>query len=507
MSALISANLLGGWRRIRQYAVPAEMIRAATEARLAGDWRGACAAAGVEPAPDDFTPFEDDLRHFAPDLLRWHLPRNPCRGDTTLTPRQAVRLARSGDSALYAGLPRLGFGPQRLRLFVSAGELDDDDFHGTVDFTARRELWDAREAPGLLRWTRGAPDLADRILALQDAGKPVEAWAAAGVDVPATSSGNDDEQWRKRYLEPAFTTLDADLSVLVEQARRRSAETGLERIGIKVGWYHELLLTGLDGKHPRGEWADHDYTETQEIPGRLEIAAFKRPIDMHLLRFGMLRPEQLHPLVFAAFFPERTPPEPPVTRQAPGPVRVRCNGHWHEVRMTAGRLDIPHSDAERQREHTLRALGGRLHGCFAAEQAWRDRSGRLPRRLEEQRRDLMLRAQHGDLAGVLALLDAGVDPQARDTHGRTLLHLLPGLDDLSLVPRLLAAGLDVDVRDARGYTPLHTAVHANGSPELVRALLAAGARPDTTDHVGESLADALHRHREGDLAFLAELLP
>ncbi|WP_345150773.1 hypothetical protein [Nonomuraea rubra] len=35
-------------RRIRQYAVPPWMVEQATERRLAGDWRGACAAANVE---------------------------------------------------------------------------------------------------------------------------------------------------------------------------------------------------------------------------------------------------------------------------------------------------------------------------------------------------------------------------------------------------------------------------------------------------------------------------
>ncbi|MEU6753470.1 hypothetical protein ABZ914_45215, partial [Spirillospora sp. NPDC046719] len=35
-------------RRIRRYAVPRWMIERAAERRLAGDWRGACAAANVD---------------------------------------------------------------------------------------------------------------------------------------------------------------------------------------------------------------------------------------------------------------------------------------------------------------------------------------------------------------------------------------------------------------------------------------------------------------------------
>lgn len=62
------------------------MIERATASRLAGDWRGACAAADVDITfelsevadhcgDDVATALEDDLRHLAPDLLRWYLPR------------------------------------------------------------------------------------------------------------------------------------------------------------------------------------------------------------------------------------------------------------------------------------------------------------------------------------------------------------------------------------------------------------------------------------------------
>src|SRR5262245_41463114 len=83
------------WRRIRRYAVPQWMIEEAGERRLAGDWRGACAAANVivaldladiakEHGDEVARATEDDLRNFAPDLARWHLPRVG-RGRTTIT--------------------------------------------------------------------------------------------------------------------------------------------------------------------------------------------------------------------------------------------------------------------------------------------------------------------------------------------------------------------------------------------------------------------------------------
>lgn len=74
------------WPRVREFAVPAAMIERATARRTAGDWAGACAAAGVEVdlhvrslarahGQQLATQLRADLRHLAPNLLRWHLPR------------------------------------------------------------------------------------------------------------------------------------------------------------------------------------------------------------------------------------------------------------------------------------------------------------------------------------------------------------------------------------------------------------------------------------------------
>ncbi len=39
---------LSFWPRVREFAVPPSVIEAATARRLAGDWRGACDAAGFD---------------------------------------------------------------------------------------------------------------------------------------------------------------------------------------------------------------------------------------------------------------------------------------------------------------------------------------------------------------------------------------------------------------------------------------------------------------------------
>lgn len=105
------------WPRVREFAVPPAMIETATARRHAGDWAGACAAAGVDVdlSPRSLTRthgrelaarVRDDLRHLAPDLLRWHLPR--IAPDGLLRPGLTVVLARydTGESEYGSGAPR-----------------------------------------------------------------------------------------------------------------------------------------------------------------------------------------------------------------------------------------------------------------------------------------------------------------------------------------------------------------------------------------------------------------
>ncbi|MEO3830222.1 ankyrin repeat domain-containing protein [Actinomadura sp. B10D3] len=248
--------------------------------------------------------------------------------------------------------------------------------------------------------------------------------------------------------------------------------------------------------------------DPEEIPGTpvLPEACWRRLPDLDVLRHGDTDPDRLHPLVRTALFPLREPagrvgpPHPAL----PSPVRVRCRGEWHEVRFREGALDMPHSADERRRERVMGALGGAVAGCFAAAHAVASGQGRLPKVLREQQRELYARAQHGDTPGVLRLLDAGVDPRLRDGRRRTLLHALIHLDHEILLPRLLAAGVDLEAEDHNRRTALHVAVGDNGSVSLVRALLAAGARVDTTDDQGLSLSFLIRRRKRSDLAFLLD---
>src|SRR5687768_207115 len=91
------------WLRVREFAVPPSMIEAATVRRGAGDWAGACAAARVDVDLDLravaraggaalAARIRADLRHLAPELLRWHMPR--IAPDGLLRPGLTVSLAR-----------------------------------------------------------------------------------------------------------------------------------------------------------------------------------------------------------------------------------------------------------------------------------------------------------------------------------------------------------------------------------------------------------------------------
>ncbi|MFF8602184.1 ankyrin repeat domain-containing protein [Streptomyces sp. NPDC015232] len=551
------------WVRIRRFAVPATMIERATEARLAGDWRAACAAAAVD-VPDELAPervaerhgpataarLADDLRHFAPDLMRWHLPR-ALGGRTTLAGGHRVVLASYGPGGPVLSvltLPMLE-GPQRPRLHLGPAVPPGarDKLHGvwyvTEDWTCARRFWDARRTaelrlaagpvatgrlpflhpdgtpldPDELPDTDPGPDAdpatrAEWIAVLRSRGAHVEAYAAAGLDLDLTPPESTD---RSRYafrravdVHNLVASDRLDLARLAPELRLLANAGRGSRFRVPVHWTGLLRVTlddpGADTSVVRV--AGIERRQDEDLP---VLPLYVRQVlpDVALLRAGRITPERLHPLVSAALFPDAPPATGPQGPHAAAePVRVRCGADWHETVVRNGTLDIPHTRQEQQREQALRAFGGTVSGCFAAQLAWTTGTGRLPRALRAQRRRLFEYVQHGDTAAVTALLDAGWDPHVRDARGRGLLHLLHLVDHRDLLPRLLAAGLDLEARDKAGVTPLQLAVAQQGPVALVRDLLAAGARTDVVDEMGLSLAQVIRRYQRTDLLFLRRRL-
>ncbi|MFC5750424.1 hypothetical protein [Actinomadura rugatobispora] len=498
----------GFWERERRYGTPRWRIERATERRLAGDWLGACRAAGVDVGFDlaevasehgarVAERLERDLLHLAPDLLRWHLS-----GDA-----DAYALAAYGKSRLFLSWPEgLGFGA-KPDVLLAPGHVWDVRRSG--ELLARlggRGRAPFFEADGTPREPPEVPDgpveRAERLTALFERGAVQEAFAEAGIELLAPGNA--------RALEflgrvPLVGRVPLDLHRIEKEVRLLGGGRFLVQM-----WRFSLTPNTWDAQTDLLlETMDDRLRVTWMRPGDVDGPAdplpelfWRRSPDLDLVRAGRLTPDELHPLVREALFPERVPDGPVGPGGAPPEVaRVRCRGEWHEVSFRRGELRVhAHTDEERRREGTLRALGGTVPGCFTVRERW-DGDGFLPRALREQRRELFHRVECGDTEGVLRCLESGFDAHARDGDGRSLLHWLHVLDHEVLLPRLLDEGFDLEARDVWGRSPLVAAVANGASAAAVRALIGAGACADVSGGLPAEIARIWNRK---DLAFLQD---
>lgn len=329
-------------RRIRRYAVPPWMVEQATERRLAGDWRGACAAANVDVTFDladvarehgdaVATAIEDDLGNFAPDLLRWHLPRLD-RGRTTIVPDQVMVLGRPGTASgtpyLYLRTPRwMAHGPQRLRLHVGPVRHQDtyletdwaySAFWRDVvqDWSSSRHLWDARHAGDLRErcggdktrapflhgdgTPRGAGELptadpgrgdpaalTEWVTLLHERGEVAAAFAAAGIELDATPF----------ELKPFFEVSRVDpldvlarlplaLTRVAAELGRLAATAGTGRFWLPYRQYAAVLFeTGGSQASLRARVVEFEMG-TEPGDAVLPEACWRRLPDLDLLRDG-----------------------------------------------------------------------------------------------------------------------------------------------------------------------------------------------------------------------------
>jgi ankyrin repeat protein len=98
---------------------------------------------------------------------------------------------------------------------------------------------------------------------------------------------------------------------------------------------------------------------------------------------------------------------------------------------------------------------------------------------------LAVQGGHAELAELL--LDRGADISAADASGYTPLHHAAYAGDAALVGLLLARGADVTEREVRGRTPLYMAVNWGGNVEAVERLIAAGADVNDRTPSGEQM--------------------
>ncbi|WP_189850794.1 hypothetical protein [Streptomyces omiyaensis] len=409
------------WQRVRTYAVPPATIETATARRLAGDWAGACAAAGVDL---DLTPralarthgtelaarVRADLRRLAPDLLRWHLPRTA--EDGLLRPGLTVTLA------VYDRHEAPGGGPPRPVHLVARTAPAWADAGQRISLA----LWEGPPAGRDPRgWSADGPGAAahphphpsrrfrlDLHRHLWDATRAGELRGRSGADLlPALPAAPDDPPgpgWAvHRWAAEARLLLAADgrgdAPVLVRLGARRRLLLAPDPDGT-------LRTAPAPGRGRAAPGAPGD--RDARWPAVLPDAAVWIPPDLALLRAGLVTPDDLHPLVAAALVPGHRPD--PAARHAAADdadaVRtVECQGGTHRIGLVDGVLaPLDHDPAELRREELLVALSGTPLPCLRAI----DEAHRSPTCLTGVRE----RLAHGDTAGALAVVEALLGPGA-----------------------------------------------------------------------------------------------
>ncbi|MFC3994055.1 hypothetical protein [Actinoplanes siamensis] len=388
------------WRRVREFAVPPSMIDTATARRLAGDWAGACAAARVDPDLDPFAvvrvhgrelagTLRDDLRHLAPDLLRWHLPRVE---DGRLRPGLTVSLVRYAPRLHLVArtAPAWADADQRISLALWAGGGDGlhphPRPHRRFRFDLHHHLWDVRHAT----------ELRER----------------AGV-----------ESWPGDTAEAAHRwAAEADI---LRRAQGRAGEPVLVRINARD--HRELPGDGGPARDRRAGSAGERGNNRGLPRGSLVLpdAATWVPPDLELLRAGLIEPGRLHPLVAAALAPgparamekgvlnKGVVDKGAITKGAAergdgagnGLRLVECRGRQHRIGLVDGVLAaLDHNAGELRREEILTGFGGTPLPCLRVI----GEATRAPETLT----DIRARLDHGDLPGALRAVEALLGPYA-----------------------------------------------------------------------------------------------
>lgn len=385
------------WLRVRQLAVPPSMIEAATAARLAGDWAGACAAAGFDPdvdltqirrqhGPDLAEHLRDDLIHLAPDLLRWHLPRVAPAGH--LRPGLTVALARYGPEtgkrfgaigSIYLVArtpPRWADAGQRVSLAVWDGSTPESHPHPRPDRRYRldlhRHLWDVRRT-GDLRIRCGA----DESPSPPDLSPPRDLPEGCAVD---------------RWAPEAALVLRAE-----------NHRSGCVRM--RLGGRRDLFLHSDIDDPTTTHWVpDPPSGELTAIPVLPDAATRTLP-DLELLRHGMITPDRLHPLVAAALDPGFHPPTSCRDINVDNVFQeVRCRGELHLIGVADGVLSaLDHDRDEIRREEMLASLTGTPLPCLQAI----DRAHRRPDCLA----GVQERLDFGDIDGALRIVEELLGPE------------------------------------------------------------------------------------------------
>ncbi|WP_051827605.1 hypothetical protein [Streptomyces bicolor] len=407
------SSLPSFWPRVRAFAVPASVIETATARRMAGDWAGACAAAGFDVDLNLRSVGRDygreiagrirgDLRSLAPDLLRWHMPRiapdGLLRPGLTLTLATYGTGAREGRQPLHLVVrtpPAWADAGQRisLALWDGGGGCRHPHPHPhphprpnrrfRVDL--HRHLWDAGRTDELRLRAGGFESSGDEQPALVPG--PVRSlsyWRSCAVD---------------RWADEARMLLRAE------------GLSGGGAVLVRLRGRHRLVLEVGEGAErsdgsPALRIAASSGGRASALPVLPDAATWVLP-DLELLRTGLIDAGRLHPLVASALVPDHSPPPGPSPASDPAvrPRLVDCRGARHRIGLVDGVLaPLDHDPEEVRREDLLAALTGTPLPCLQAIDEAHRRPDCLP--------DVRERLDHGDIAGALAVVEGLLGPDA-----------------------------------------------------------------------------------------------
>jgi len=389
------------WPRVREFAVPPSMIETATVRRAAGDWAGACAAAGVDIDLDLRSVVRThgrelaaqvraDLRRLAPDLLRWHLPR--IAPDGLLRPGLTLTLARYGHDAAH---------PLHLVVRTPPAWADGGQRIGLA-------LWDGTHREAVTRrHPHPRPSRRFRLDLhphLWDAGRSGELRVRSGADRPSGDEPPPIPAPLDTVPEAWNCAVDrwADEAAILLHAEGRTAGP----VTVRFGSRHRFVLApdpAADTLRITPAPTDGTATALPVLPD----AATWVPPDLELLRAGAIEAGRLHPLVAAALVPDRFRPDGSVRTpdRAGQPHLVECRGALHRIGLVDGVLaPLDHDPDEIRREELLVALTGTPLPCLQAV----DDAHRHPDCLTGVRERLI----HGDTAGALAVVEGLLGPDA-----------------------------------------------------------------------------------------------
>ncbi|MBK6027127.1 hypothetical protein, partial [Streptomyces sp. MBT59] len=345
------------WPRVREFAVPAPMIETATARREAGDWAGACAAAGVDVdlqlrsvarshGRALTARIRADLRHLAPDLLRWHMPRIAPHG--LLRPGLTIELAR------YDPPERDGPGPLHLVVRTPPAWADAGQ---RISLT----LWDGSHSePTARRHPHPHPNRRFRLdlhRHLWDARRVDELRHRSGADDRSTGRAHpavDPDLWSAvpPELRCAVDRWAAEAATLLRAEGRGPGGT----VSVRLGGRRRLLLRveadedtpGTPVARIAAVMPDPGSSTAPVLP---DAATWVLP-DLDLLRTGAIEAGQLHPLVARALVPDLPPPASDPTRSRTGDGAgatrlVDCRGAQHRIGLVEGALaPLDHDPAE-----------------------------------------------------------------------------------------------------------------------------------------------------------------